>query len=121
MGDPTAAALRVAVTLARRLSLLDAIVTVPRPGDLVVECTHWWPDPDAIGWLLGHDEAPYHPGDPDDGSVPMREVWDIRPVNPAAALQTFGSGPVDAYQAQRWENADFRVVPHQLADVLAWR
>lgn len=82
----------------------------PQPGDLVVEVTHRsLGDPDAIGWLIAHDVAPYGADDPSDGSAPMREVWDIRPLNPHAQLQTIGGT-----QLQRWENALFIKVPDTL-------
>lgn len=95
----TSVALRLAIALAR--GGLDRS-TPPVPGDLVVEVTRFDTDPDAIGWLVGHDDAPYNADDPLDGSVPMREVWDIRPLNPDAKLQTIGGE-----QVQRWENAEF--------------
>lgn len=76
----------------------------PKPGDLVVETTFRGPpDPHAIGWLVGHGDAPWGEDDPTDGSVPMRDVWDIRPLDPSVVL--------DARGVQRWENATFRVVP----------
>lgn len=102
----TDTALRMLVAAARRAAVAESVG--PEPGDLVVEITRFDTDPDAIGWLIGHDDAPYNADDPLDGSVPMREVWDIRPLNPAAKLQTIGEE-----QVQRWENATFlRVPPH---------
>jgi hypothetical protein len=81
--------------------------TDPLDGDLVVEIS-WLrePDPDAIGWLIGHDQAPYFSDAPLDGSVPMREVWDVLPLNPGAKLRT-----IDGQQLQRWENARFVGLP----------
>ena len=82
----------------------------PQPGDLVVELSHrsasGFHDPDAIGWLIGHDDAPYGEGDPLDGSAPMREVWDIVPLS--------GRGVEHPTGVHRWENASFAVVPHEL-------
>lgn len=76
----------------------------PKPGDLVVETTGMGRplDPQAIGWLVAHGDAPYGEDDPTDGSVPMREVWDVLPLDPNVVLPR-------GYQ--RWENATFRVVP----------
>jgi hypothetical protein len=71
----------------------------PIEGDLVVEVSKFGdPDPDAIGFLQGHGEAAYEP----DGSGPTRIVWDVRPLS--------GKGGI-APGVQRWENADFVVVP----------
>lgn len=94
--------LRLAVMFARALVRYDQ---EPQPGDLCVEVTGWRRsvDPDAIGYLVGHGPAPYHEDDPLDGSVPMREVWDMRPLNSNARLQEWGG--------QRWENAQFRPIP----------
>jgi hypothetical protein len=105
------------VVLARRAvfdrTIADNPFAEPEPGDLVVEMTGWRrpADPDAIGWLLGHDDAPYGEGDPLDGSVPMREVWDVIPLNPEAKLQEFGGR-----RYQRWENADFRRIDPKLLE-----
>lgn len=79
----------------------------PAPGDLVVE-TSWIhrPDPDAIGWLVGYGQAPYGRDDPTDGSVPMREVWDVRPLSDAKGLE--------GNDVQRWENARFMKVPEHV-------
>lgn len=75
------------------------------------------PDPDAIGWLVGHGMAPYDVDDPLDGSVPMREVWDVTPLNPSAKTQyTDESGQ----PYQRWENARFRKVPAHVVARLGW-
>lgn len=76
----------------------------PVPGDLVVETSSLQirnPDPDAIGWLIAHGEAPYN----EDGTGPTREVWDILPLS--------GRTQKD-WGYQRWENADFRKVPYPL-------
>jgi hypothetical protein len=78
----------------------------PEPGDLVVEASSLQirdPDPDAIGWLVGHGDAPYS----EDGAGPMREVWDILPLS--------GRTQKD-WGYQRWENADFRRVPKPLVE-----
>lgn len=99
--------LRLTVELARKLALRAGRMNDnPQPGDLVVEMTKRPADPDAIGYLEYHGQAPYAPGDPADGSAPMREVWDIFPLNPDAELQ-----PIGDVQVQRWENAQFVVVP----------
>lgn len=105
--------LRLAVSLAR--TRLD---NAPQPGDLVVEDS-WMgsPDPDAIGWLIGHGEAPYGVDDPLDGSVPMREVWDVAPLNPAAKTQYVAD---DGRAYQRWENARFRKVPEHVLKRMGW-
>jgi hypothetical protein len=98
-----AAALQLAAELYRSRMDHDE----PKPGDLVVEVTSLRAaDPDSIGWLIGHDLAPYKEDDPLDGSVPMREVWDVLPLNPDAVLQRGGY--------QRWVNAEFRRVPDAL-------
>jgi hypothetical protein len=89
-------ALRLTVELARKLALTGRGNNNPQPGDLVVEMTKFPDDPDAIGYLVGHG----------DGSVPMREVWDIRPLNPEARTQIIGGERV-----QRWENAEFVALP----------
>jgi hypothetical protein len=81
----------------------------PQPGDLVVEITKRPIDPDAIGWLVGHDDAPYHEDDPLDGSVPMREVWDVRPLSGRHQ-------PGRDYQ--RWENAQFVGLPADVTDLI---
>lgn len=100
-------ALCLSVELARKLVLCAGQYNDnPQPGDLVVEITKRPDDPDAIGYLEYHGDAPYGPDDPMDGSVPMREVWDIYPLNPEAKLQTIGGERV-----QRWENAQFVTVP----------
>lgn len=86
----------------------------PKPGDLVVETTMGRrADPDAIGWLEWHGDAPYGADDPLDGSVPMREVWDIIPLNPEATLRA-----IDGVWVQRWENAEFQALPKWIADEL---
>lgn len=83
--------------------------TDPQPGDLVFETTHIGRpfDPDAIGWLIGHDEAPYNEDDPLDGSVPMRVVWDVLPLRGL---------PIEHRKRgyMRWENADFKRVPDKI-------
>lgn len=113
-GMDTATALSLAVAIAK--AHIDVTVG-PQPGDLVVERTGFRKaDPDAIGWLIGHDDAPYGEDDPLDGSVPMREVWDVLPLNPAAKLQTIGG-----YQCQRWENAQFVKVPDWIVESLGLR
>lgn len=96
--------LKLIVELARTASLFDKGYSQdPKPGDLVVEVTTFRDrDPDAIGWLVGHGDAPYNVDDPDDGSVPMREVWDIVPLCSEAVLNDRGE--------QRWENATFRAI-----------
>lgn len=114
MISSTPVTLRIAVILARWGSLHRPDGTVydsgrPRRGDLVVECTHWRPDPDAIGTLLEHGDAPYNT----DGTGAVREVWDIAPLNPHARMQVIACQPM-----QRWENADFRCVPSTIAQVL---
>lgn len=90
----------------------------PQPGDLVVEAS-WMhrPDPDAIGWLVGHGIAPYGRDDPLDGSVPMREVWDVIPLNPAARTQYTTE---DGRGYQRWENASFVKVPDHVVKRMGW-
>lgn len=102
------AVLRALVVLARN-STPGRVDFDPKPGALVVEITKRTVDPDAIGWLVGHDDAPYHEDDPLDGSVPMREVWDIRPLS--GRLQ-----PGRDYQ--RWENAQFVGLPERVADLV---
>lgn len=93
-------ALKLAVVFGRTVVDFN---TEPRRGELVVEVTRRDIDPDAIGYLVGHADAPWNRDDPLDGSVPMREVYDILPLNPEAIL--------DEYGTQRWENAMFKPVP----------
>jgi hypothetical protein len=82
----------------------------PKPGDLVVEVTGFLarPDPDAVGWLVGHDDAPYN----EDGTGPMREVWDIRP------LRGFTTDQERARGYQRWENARFVKLPDRFSHLV---
>lgn len=91
-------ALQLAVVLGRTSLQPD-----PQPGALVVETSSGLfrsrVDPDAIGWLVGHGPAPYS----HDGTGPQRDVWDVTPLTGAKGAHT------DLYQ--RWENAEFRVVP----------
>lgn len=108
-------ALRLAVVLGRR-AVAGQGWPEPNPGDLVVEVTQMRVDPDAIGYLIAHDHAPYGADDPLDGSVPMREVWDIRPLNPDAKLQ-----PIAGERLQRWENAQFVALPKAAHDAFASR
>lgn len=85
---------------------------VPQAGDLVVatlECPR--PngvfDPNAIGYLVGHGDAPLNR----DGTGPVREVWDVR----ALSDRTHGG-----MLCLRWENVDFAVVsPRMVALVQA--
>jgi hypothetical protein len=120
------------VRLARRVALTEH--AEPTPGDLVVETTGFHHDPDAIGILLAHGLAPYatvcpacgtHLGDDAverehaswgdtfahcvecDAVIPVRDVWDLRPLNPGARHQT-----------QRWENATFRRLPDKFRELL---
>lgn len=84
---------------------------MPQPGDLVVENSLWKIDPDGIGWLMFHGDAPYN----EDGTGEQREVWDVVPLswgygvkpNPKQALQGF----------QRWENAEFVALPPKLKTI----
>lgn len=105
------AILRLLVAFARETA--DYTMADPEPGDLIIEVTGFRRpvDPDAIGWLIAHDQAPYNEDDPLDGSVPMREVWDVRPLNPNAKLQTIGGE-----QFQRWENAQFVKVADEVLE-----
>jgi len=99
------------LVVAARAAALDPHLTAlareegiePQTGDLVVEVSHQTRDidPDAIGWLVGHDEAPLN----EDGTGPLREVWDILPLS--------GRTQKD-WGYQRWENAEFRKVPEPL-------
>lgn len=77
----------------------------PVPGDLVVEVTSLRrePDPDAIGILVGHDEAAYS----EDGTGPKREVWDVLPLRGLSAKHRERG-------YLRWENAEFRKVPSEI-------
>lgn len=103
-------ALQLAAELARtRLSDDD-----PQPGDLVVQTTGFGPsDPDGIGWLDYHGEAPYSPlANLNDPNVDTREVWDVVPLSGARGL--------GGERWQRWENADFKKVPDSLVKRLGW-
>jgi hypothetical protein len=129
--------LKMLVKFARRPS---AIGHDPQPGDLVVEVTKMQPpwDPDAIGWLVGHDWAPYarhceqcrreFNGDAGGlqhrtgniyscGScgvlVSGREVYDVRPLNPHAKPSVYSEGG----GWQRWENATFIKLPDWAAEL----
>jgi hypothetical protein len=105
--------LRLLVVAARAAALAPHLTPMareedipPEPGDLVVETSSAQvrhPDPDAIGWLVGHGDAPYS----EDGTGPKREVWDILPLS--------GRTQKD-WGFQRWENADFRRVPKPLVE-----
>lgn len=74
----------------------------PEPGDLIV-ATLGCPrpggrlDPDAIGYLVYHGQAPLHA----DGTGECREVWDVRALS--------GSAQRDR-ACLRWENVDFAPV-----------
>jgi hypothetical protein len=95
-----------AAVLAPHLTALAREENVePQPGDLVVETSsaQVHPDPDAIGWLVDHGDAPYK----EDGTGPRREVWDILPLS--------GRTQKD-WGYQRWENADFRRVPKPMVE-----
>jgi hypothetical protein len=103
--DASERALRLIVALARRVAITTRNPEPPKPGELVIEVTAFRADPNAIGVLVGHDVAPYHPGDPTDGTVPMREVWDIIPL----------SGEVNPETGfARWENAEFVALPESV-------
>lgn len=105
--------LRLLVVAARAAALAPHLTAMaleediePKPGDLVVEASSAQvrhPDPDAIGWLVGHGDASYQ----EDGVGPKREVWDILPLS--------GRTQND-WDYQRWENADFRRVPKPLVE-----
>ena len=107
------AVLRLLVVAARAAALAPHLTAMareediePQPGDLVVEASSLQvrnPDPDAIGWLVAHGEAPYS----EDGTGQKREVWDILPLS--------GRTQKD-WGFQRWENADFRRVPKPLCE-----
>jgi hypothetical protein len=77
----------------------------PKVGELVIETTIEVLDLDSLGYLVGHDQAPFGVDDPLDGTVPMRGVWDIKPLNPDARVQTIAGEKV-----QRWENAIFHAL-----------
>jgi hypothetical protein len=74
----------------------------PEPGDLVVETSIPWIDPDAIGVLVWCGYAPYSTDDLDT----MRFVWDVYPLSGAHGKPIAGHGRL----LQRWENAAFKVV-----------
>lgn len=113
MSDPTSEPDRdVLLKLLVRLARYAVEQDQPVSGDLVVEVSMFRHDPDAIGWLIGHDQAPYEEGEPTDGSVPMREVWDIIPLRGLSTEQEQRQG------YQRWENAEFRKLPATAADVV---
>jgi hypothetical protein len=73
----------------------------PVVGDYVVEITNRRSDPDAIGRLFYHGQAPFHepPQLDDDGDIAEREVWDVRTLSGRV-----GNGVDGTY---RWENALF--------------
>lgn len=99
----------------------------PQPGDAVIEVTTRDAnaeerDDDAIGILAAHGHAPYrwsevvHPclrdcGEKHANGCPnaTREVWDLLPL----------SGRRGANGPLRWENAEFMVLPGDLADLVA--
>lgn len=113
MSDRIDALFKMLVVLARdaatRAQPLDSMWPYEaKRGDLVVETSSLrGPDPDAIGWLVGEGQAPWGADDGED--APMRHVWDIVPLNPAAVLEHDRG-------VQRWENATFRVVPPSFAE-----
>ena len=90
----------LAVVLARAFMKSSPL---PAPGDLVVEVTKFTIDPDAIGWLVEHGDAAFL----EDNTGPKREVWDIVPLRGL-------SGECKAKGFQRWENAEFMVIPDGL-------
>jgi hypothetical protein len=110
----TDAELRFVVRLAINLHQ-PLLRTSPNPGDLVVEVTRMRMDPDAIGWLIAHGQAPWFAGTKVadgilDGVGPMREVWDIEPLS--------GRGPLHGpWRPQRWENAQFMALPDAIAEL----
>lgn len=71
----------------------------PTVGALVVEVTALC-CPESIGYLVAHGEAPLNA----DGTGPMREVWDVRPVGEERSM--------------RWENAEFLPLPPRFEELV---
>lgn len=97
------------------LRIPGAKLRAPEPGELAVGMSVDRTDPDAIGIVEWHGFASFEDGGPtvdfhDVRSnlqvMSMREVWDIRPLNPDATLNAHG--------VQRWENAEFLAVPSKV-------
>lgn len=81
----------------------------PLPGDLVVRADGFHDsDPDAIGWLVAHGNAPYYA----NGDGPIRDSWDVKAL----------SGRVHGGMLWlRWQDATFARVPsrvHALVEAL---
>lgn len=89
------------VALAREVDIA-ALRRDPQPGELVVEPSmlRRRNDPDAVGWLVAHGDAPYN----EDGTGAMREIWDVIP------LERGRDG-----KPLRWENAEFFALPDAFA------
>lgn len=98
--------LKLLAATSRRIPI--AMLTDAKPGDLVIEVSSMHADHDSIGVLLGHDLAPQHPGDPIDGSVAMREVWDIFPLSGNVSPET---------GFLRYENALFMALPEPIQEL----
>lgn len=92
------------VALAREVPLSE-LRNDPQPGDLVIEPSIIGRDADAIGWLVGHDDAPYN----EDGTGEMREVWHVIPLSGPVQDSRWGDGSL------RWENAEFFGLPESIA------
>lgn len=102
----TSEELKVLVRLAREYHLGSRRTRHARPGDLVIEVSKFDTDPDSIGWLVAHGQAPYERDAP-IGS-PTREVWDVVPLS---GITT------DAGPSTRWENAEFVALPESVAEL----
>jgi hypothetical protein len=97
-----------ALIRALRMAPLHDYRLPPPTGTMVFETTTREVDPDGIGWLVATGLAAYR----EDGSGPQREVWDVFPLRGLTDADQLARG------YQRWENADFRVVPWQVASQL---
>jgi hypothetical protein len=127
----------LAATLARYCSVRGVD---PNPGDLVVEVTGRDRDPDALGWLVAHDFAPYaDPADPCPGcggtgktalAIPPQpsdppDIRDGRTVKCGTCgghgtlaegrdvwdiVPLNPEGMLNPHGVQRWENADFATI-----------
>ena len=85
----------------------DELRIDPQLGDLVIDPLAITFNPEAIGWLVAHDEAPYN----EDGSGETREVWHVVPLSGPVQTARYGDG------AHRWENATFYALPDRLAEL----
>lgn len=93
------------IALAREVPIAELRAN-PQPGDLVIEPAMIRRDDSAIGWLDCHGDAPYAR----DNSGPVREIWDIRPLNGSKGAEWLDG-------CVRWENAEFFALPDRIVEL----